>query len=637
MLASGVWLGIAHAAVPVEDFAKHSEISDIALSPTGDYVALAVPTQNGTETQLQIIKLDANGATQVLRFGKMNHVTDLIWTADDRITVARARMEPLKAAPYSLGELISSDISGKDQETLFAYLPDDGSIRGRRKDTGFAWVAKVLDNEPGKALVGYRCWDCGPEPDSVIFKVDTASGERQEVERVDKTADFIFDRNGVARVMSALDDNDEPELSYRPSPTSPWQPLPQALAGYSLSHGVFDADNNTLYAVVSDKGEPGRLYRIDVSSGTRTQIAGRDDVEVAYTVRAGRNGVPFAVVYNASKPSVQYLDPKSEWAKLHAGLMQQFKGQMVNLLDFTRDSGTVLFSTYSDRSPTAYYLVDRKASRITLVAETRPWIKPEQMSPTTPVEFKSRHGETIYGFYTASGTGPKPMVVLPHGGPHGPYDIWGYNADVQFLASRGYSVLQVNFRGSGGRGKAFERLGYRQWGGKMMDDIADGVHWAIEHKLADPNRVCSFGASYGGYASLMQQVRYPELYKCAIGYVGVYDLRTMYTAGDIKSSKSGRRYLERVLGSDEKELDAQSPARLIGKIKAPVFLVQGRDDFRVPMEQFNALEKAFKGAGIHVETQVVDGEGHGFYDPKNRAELYRRMEAFLGAHAPASN
>lgn len=636
LLASGILLGSAQAAVPVEDFARHSEINGVALSPSGDYVALAMPTPNGSETQLHIVDLGGKGKSSILRFGKMNHVTGVIWSADDRVTVSRGKMEPLRAAPYSMGELMSSDISGKDQEILFAYIRDDGNIRGRRKDQGYAWVAKVLDHEPGKVLIGYQCWNCGSEPDSVIFKVDTASGQREEVERVKKLADFVFDHQGVARVMWTADDNDEPETSYRPEPTSPWLPLPRNLVGYSLSDGVFDTDNNTLYAVVSDKGEPGKLYRINLRDRTRTQLAGRDDVEIAYTMRAGRNGIPFAVVYNASKPSVQYLDPKSEWAQLHAGLMQRFPGQMVNLLDFTRDGKKVLFSAYSDRHPVAYYLVDRVALQIALVAETRPWINPEQMSATTPVEFKTRDGKTLYGFHTAAGTGVRPMVVLPHGGPHGPYDSWGYEPDVQFLASRGYSVLQVNFRGSGGRGKAFERLGYRQWGGQMMDDIADGVQWAIDSRLADPNRICTFGASYGGYASLMQQVRYPELYKCAIGYVGVYDLHTMYTAGDIKSSERGRRYLERVLGPDDKELDAQSPAKQIDRIKSPVFLVQGRDDQRVPMEQFRALEKAFKSAGIPVETQVVDGEGHGFYDPRNRAELYRRMEIFLQTHAPTS-
>ena len=252
------------------------------------------------------------------------------------------------------------------------------------------------------------------------------------------------------------------------------------------------------------------------------------------------------------------------------------------------------------------------------------------LAPTRPISFQARDGLTLHGLYTATpGNGPKPLVVMPHGGPHGPYDSWGYDADAQFLASRGYGVLQVNYRGSGGRGREFMESGYREWGGKMQDDIADGVRWAIGQELADPERICTYGASYGGYAAMMQPIRYPELYKCAIGYVGVYDLEVMKKEGDITDSESGRRYLDRALGSDPAQLKAWSPAQNVDKIGIPVFLVQGSVDKRVPMEQFDALRKAFEARGIPVETLVAKDEGHGFYEPRNRAELYRRMEAFL--------
>ncbi len=224
---------------------------------------------------------------------------------------------------------------------------------------------------------------------------------------------------------------------------------------------------------------------------------------------------------------------------------------------------------------------------------------------------------------------PVYQEAVEKGGPHGPYDTWGYDSDVQFLASRGYAVLQVNYRGSGGRGRAFMERGYGEWGGKMQDDIADGVRWAIDEGLVDADRICTYGASYGGYAAMMQPIRYPALYKCAIGYVGVYDLEVMKQEGDITDRASGRRYLDRVLGTDTARLKAWSPAQNVDSITIPVLLVQGNIDKRVPMEQFDALRKAFEARGVPVETLVARGEGHGFYKPENRAELYRRMEAFL--------
>lgn len=622
-----------YSQVPsARDFARHSEVYEVALSPDGKHVAMTVPTDDNRETQLSITSLDGSGQTQKLRFGNQEHVSDIVWTADDRVTLARARNMPLQPMPYSLGQLFSTDITGKDQEVLFGYFRNKGLATARRKDEGFASLAKVLDDEPGSALVWFTCWDCGERPDTVVYKVDTRTGNRQEVERVKDSAQLYFDQTGRARVMVGRDDNDEPTVSYRRTPTADWTPMPAPLVGYNMSYTHFDTSASKATALVSDKGEAPTWYQLDLDSSTRSPIDHRPGFDAAYVPHAGRNGPPIAVISVASKPSVQHLDPTSEFSKLHAGLMKAFPAQIIDFDDFSRDNRKVLFRVFSDRQPIKWYLIDRDNNKIQLVAESMPWIKADQMASVTPIEFKSRHGETLYGFITSKGAGPRPMVVMPHGGPHGPYDSWGFDPHAQFLASRGYAVLQVNFRGSGGRGSNFIKSGYREWRGKMQDDIADAVRWSIDNKVADPARICTFGASYGGYAALMQPLRFPELYKCAIGYVGVYDLTVMKKEGDITQSKDGRRYLDRVLGKDDGQLKAWSPAQNVDAIKVPVFLVQGDADRRVPMPQFNALKNAFAARGIPVETMVAAGEGHGFYSAKNRELLYQRMEAFLDKH-----
>ncbi len=626
----------ASAQVPAGDFARHAEVFSASLSPSGEYIALAMPNEGGMETQLQIVRLDGSGDTQILRFGRQQHVTDLVWSDDEQIVVSRAKMEPLEARPYSYGELMSSDVAGRTQETLFAYVPDNGNKRGRRKDRGFATVVKVLDAEPGKVLVDFTAWPTSRGDDDLttsIYEVDTRTGHRELVEQTPETAVFQFDHSGKARLKTTTDDNGDPVLAYRPTPASDWMPVPATLAGYDMDLIHVMADDNTAYATIVDKGEPSQLYRVDLAKGTRQRLAGRDDVAIAGILHAGHDGAPFGVTYDEDKPSVEYLDPASEWAQLHVGLLKAFPGQMVSLLDWTRDDRKVLFMAWGDRHPGAYYLFDRDQGKVQLVNELMPWIDATAMSPSRPVSFQSRDGLVLHGFYTApQAGGARPLVVMPHGGPHGPYDSWGFDSDAQFLASRGYAVLQVNYRGSGGRGMDFMRSGYREWGGKMQDDVADGVHWAIEQGLADPQRICTYGASYGGYAALMQPIRYPELYKCAIGYVGVYDLEVMKAEGDINDRRSGRSYLERVLGTDAAQLKAWSPAQNADKIQVPVLLAQGSIDQRVPMEQFDALKKAFAARGVEVESMVAQGEGHGFYKPENRAELYRRMEAFLDRH-----
>lgn len=635
-LMAGTVAAPCQAQVPsAEDFARHAEISGVSLSPSGKYVALAVPSAKGSETQLQIVPLDGTGKTQTLRFGNQQHVSDIIWSDDEQLVVSRAKMEPLHARPYSYGELMSSDIRGKGQDTLFGYMPDDGTRSGKRKDQGFASVSRVLEDEPGKVLVEFTCWrnTCGEESPTVVFKVDTLTGNRKQIERSSQPASFYFDRSGRPR-LRIIEQDGKPVLHYRPAKDDAWLPVPASLAGYSMDSLRFDHDNDSAYALISDQQEPAQLYKLSFSTGKRTLLIGREDAAVGRLLAAGPNDIPFGVVFDSDKPAIRYVDQGSEWVKLHAGLLKAFPGQMVDILDRSRDGNTLLFYAWSDRSPGAYYLLHRETNQVQLINEAMPWIKAEAMASTRPIEFRSSDGLKIFGFFTAPNgkAGPLPTIVMAHGGPHGIYDTWGYDADAQFLASRGYGVLQVNFRGSGGRGAKFERLGYRQWGGKMMEDIADGVRWAIEHKLTDPARICTYGASFGGYAAMMNPIRNPGMYKCAIGYVGVYDLQVMHKEGDINDTKLGRSYLDRVIGTDPAELAANSPASNVQKIQVPVLLVQGTLDRRVPMDQFNALKKSLEKSGVAMQTLVVKGEGHGFYDPVNRAELYRTMETFLDKH-----
>lgn len=617
------------------DFARNAEVYGVSISPDGKHVAMAIPSADGLETQLHIVPLDGNGEAQALRFGAQNHVTGVVWSDNDQVVAARARMEPLRAVPYSRGELVSSRIDGKNQDTLFAYVPDNGNRTGKRKDQCFASIARVLRKEPGMIIVECDSWLQTPNDkgSTAIYKVDTRTGNRREIERSAESATFAYDQSGIARLRQTSDDNDDPVNYYRPTADSAWTPVPRSLAGYNIWLSRVEEDGNTAYALISDKDEPAQLYKVDLAKGTRVRLGGRDDMEIGGIMYAGRSGAPFGVSYDEGKPSFVYFDPASPWAKMHAGLLKSFSGNLVSILDYAQDENKVLFYVHGDRNPGAYYILDRAANKVQLINQAKPWINAASLSPTTPVNFTTRDGLVLHAFYTGPATaGPKPLIVMPHGGPHGPYDQWEYNSDAQFLASRGYGVLQVNYRGSGGRGRKFEESGYREWGGKMQDDLADGVKWAIANKVADPNRICTYGASYGGYAALMQTVRYPELYKCAIGYVGVYDLQVMKKKGDIPGRKTGRRYLDRVLGTDDAQLVAWSPAQNVDKVKVPVFLVQGNIDQRVPMAQFNALKSAFESSGVTVQTMVAQGEGHGFFKPENKAELMRRMEAFLAKY-----
>ncbi|MCC8362194.1 S9 family peptidase [Lysobacter sp. A6] len=626
--------------IPVTDFAKYADLDEVALSPTGEYIALAVPSVDGKETNLQIVKLADGSTVKTLRFGQESHVMGVTWTDDDQITVARAKRYPGEEFLRNTGQLMATNLTGDKQRTLFAYVLDDGTKRGRNKDLGSAYLEKVLDKEPGKVLVNFYCWemDCGEDGDTVVFKVDTRTGTRQEVERIkdgDVSSSLVFDTDGIARIAYSEESDGTPKLSYRATATSAWAPLPKSIAGYHLVGGVFAEDNNTLYARVSDEGEATQLYKIDVAAGTRTKMVNREGVNVGTIMTATRKEVPFGVTYTSPSPAVQYFDNNSEWAKLHNALLQRFKGKMVYFLDFTRDDSKVLFWTSGDRDMGNYYVLDRaNGNKITQVGARAPWFEGKALAAMKPIEFTTRDGVKLYGYYTApvgGGAGPKPLVVMPHGGPFAVFDAWGFDRDVQFLASRGYGVLQVNYRGSGGRGHKFIQQAYKEWGGMIQNDITDGVKYAIDQKLADPDRICMYGGSFGGYSALMQPILNPGMYKCAIGYVGVYDLPLLNSSKE-SEDESVERFFLRSLGTDAASLGKLSPAKRAGEVKVPVMLVHGKADGNVGMNQFRAMDGALKDAGNPAETFLGAGEGHGFSNPENIAELYRRMEAFLDKH-----
>lgn len=221
------------------------------------------------------------------------------------------------------------------------------------------------------------------------------------------------------------------------------------------------------------------------------------------------------------------------------------------------------------------------------------------------------------------------MVVVPHGGPYEIIDAWGFDTGAAVLASQGFAVLRVNFRGSGGYGRDFVEKGFRQWGRAMQDDVTDATRWAIAEGIAAADRICIYGASYGGYSALMGAVREPRLYRCAAGYAAPYDLAKMYKWGSIRRSDLGLNYLERVLGKDKAELAANSPAQQASTIVIPILIAHGRLDARVGVEHSQAMAKILRKGGAGVDYIEYPNEGHGLAIDEDEADFYGRLLAFL--------
>jgi len=289
--------------------------------------------------------------------------------------------------------------------------------------------------------------------------------------------------------------------------------------------------------------------------------------------------------------------------------------------------------TYSDSAPVNYfYFKSEQLKNGSFILSSRPKLDPKKMASTESMDIPMRDGTIIHAYLTwpnVESSEKLPVVVVPHGGPHGIRDYWGFDWEIQLLASRGYSVLQVNFRGSGGFGEAFEQAGHGQWGALMQDDITDATNWLIEQKIADPKRICIFGASYGGYAALMGVIREPKLYRCAIGTMGVYDLPLMFKEGDIADRESGLVYLRKVLGEDLASLINRSPVHNVNKIEAKLLLIHGKQDKRAPIEHAQNLMSALDKSNKPYQWLEIWNEGHGFSYLNNRNKMYSKVLDFL--------
>ena len=338
-----------------------------------------------------------------------------------------------------------------------------------------------------------------------------------------------------------------------------------------------------------------------------------------------------AAHYTTWKREQHFFD--SEYEKIIQDIESKIPNKEVGISSENREEDIFIVYAYSDRSPSIYYLYDVKTKKLGKIANPRPWIKEKEMAEMKPISYTSRDGLKIQGYLTLpKGSSGKnlPLVVNPHGGPWW-RDSWWYNSEVQFLASRGYAVFQMNFRGSTGYGKKFWMASFKQWGKTMQDDITDGVQYLIDQGIADKSRVAIYGGSYGGYAVLAGLAFTPDLYACGVDYVGVSNLFTFINSIPPYWEPMREQIYEEV-GHPEKDkelLTEASPFFHVDKIKAPLFVVQGAKDPRVKKAESDQIVQALESRRVKVPYLVKDNEGHGFRNEENRLEFYYLMEAFL--------
>lgn len=604
----------AATLIPLEDFFKNPEKSAYSLSPDGQYLAYLAPYKNRKNIFVQQVGSDQSQ--------RVTNVTDrdlsgFFWANNERLMYIR-------------------DFGGDENFHLFSVTREGED----EKDlTPFEGVrVEIIDDLPEDDL--HLIISTNQRNAQVYdpYRLNINTGElTQLAENPGNISAWITDHQGRLRIATATDGVNT-SILYRPTEKDAFETVLSTSFKETVYPLYFDFDDSeTVYALSNLGRDKVAIVKMNIRTGEETElIYEHPDVDVTYLSYSRKRKVPTTITYTTWKRQHRFLDKTVE--ALYQRLHRDLGNYEVAITSTNEAEDKFIVRTYSDRSMGAYYFYELESDQLTHITDVSAWLEEEELAVMKPISYQSRDGLTIHGYLTLPkrGTGKNlPVIVNPHGGPWA-RDVWAFNPEIQFLANRGYAVLQMNFRGSTGYGRKFLEASYKQWGLSMQDDITDGVNWLIEQGIADPARVAIYGGSYGGYATLSGITKTPDLYACAIDYVGVSNLFTfMQTIPPYWELY--REMLYEMVGNPDDETDslqmrATSPVFHVDKIKVPLLIAQGAKDPRVNQDESDQMVEALKKRGVTVEYLLKENEGHGFRNEENRFEFYKVMERFLGQH-----
>lgn len=626
---------LADELIPVEDFFRFNEFSQPQLSPSGEYLAIIHQNEEGARN-LVVMDLDESAAHAVTSF-EVGGVGAFLWLTEERLMFS--------------GQADTEAAGARAGATVGVYTINRDSSDARQLehlDNRFAGIADRVLDDPD-VIIGYGADNRGY---SDMVRVNARTGRSVGYEEnPHQFFEWYLDQDGVARAATNhIVGERRFQLMYRDDADSEWRVVMEYDAEFlddrDLHVHGFDVDN--LHLLVRSRIGRDRYaaYRLNPETGELGEPIAEDptfDIDtIVFTNAVHEGGRPAYAWSAADVPRKWYID--RDWGEIQAMVDGAFPETYNSIVDANLEETRFIVSARNSQIPTKYYLLDLEAGRVKYLVDSRGWIDPTEMGEQRPIVYAARDGLEIHGYLTLPAgyqDGDRvPLIINPHGGPYDVRDDWGWSQEPQFFASRGWAVLQPNFRGSGGRGKAFQVNAYQQWGLEMQDDITDAVHWAIEQGYADPDRICIYGASYGGYATLMGLIETPDLFQCGVNYVGVTSLYDIYE-DDTRISANGIRdtfmietmidYLG-VPGDNEARYRQTSPIYRVAEIEDPIFVIHGRLDRRVQVDQYYRLLRELDAQDKEYQSLLREWEGHGFLSRDNARELYGQMEEFLGRY-----
>jgi dipeptidyl aminopeptidase/acylaminoacyl peptidase len=642
------------AATPpaVESFFSRASISAVQLSPDGRYAAFRI--NNGTERDgLAVVNLESNAVNGVARFSDVD-IGQFQWVNNQRLVFDTVDRNQAPGAVHYAPGMYAANRDGSDLRQLVeraTYARDTTGTNIRARVLPYNTYLLPQDGAQNSDSVYVRRANFNEVRNEVksydLLRLNTVTGAVETLGRPGDVQDWLLDQDGVPR-LAVTEEAGRSALHYLDPAHNNWRQL-ASFATYGLTSGVFHpvgfGANGKLYVTAQAGADKRSLRTYDLAS---SQLDKEALIELADYDFSGElvysQGRMLGVELLSDARGMTWLDPAM------AKVQQAVDALLPNTSNLLRppkqpQSPWVLVSAFSDKQPVLYLVYNTETKVLNKLGSAHPAIDPARMAQQDLHRVKARDGLVIPTWLTLPKGSEKqakpqlPMVVLVHGGPFVRGEEWGWDAQAQFLASRGYAVLQPEFRGSTGFGARHFRAGWKQWGLAMQDDVADATRWAVAQGIADPKRICIAGASYGGYATLMGLVNDAQLYRCGVSWAGVTDLAMLAGQGNRFVSDMGDSYrqfgLPVLVGDPVRDADrfkATSPLQQAGRVTRPVLLAHGSADRRVPIAQAKAFYNAVKAGNPEAELVIYDDEGHGWSLPQTQFDFWGRVETFLNKH-----
>lgn len=645
-LAFSVLCGFtAHASAPpsIEDFASRPRLEDVSISPDGRYLAM-IQTQDGKG--IAVVSDRQAGPGQLLRAVLSEpehfHFTWCHWATNSRLLCGLIGMTK-DTVVYAVTRLVAVDADGKN---MLVLLQNSFEAQGQFQD-------RVLN------------WNPGP-PNTVLVEADEGMSSEQLANGVQVIGNVgthalpaVFELNVVTGRLSIrqhardpirhwiTDKRGEVRLGWGMSGTSIsyWARLEGEAAWRRLTKFEIFSRENHFEPIAISAEDPDTAYAFGPSEGRKAvwliDLKDKDDPRLVFSHPVvdvtspilGSNGRLIGVRYDNGNPMMYYTDDPIR--ELMGAVQKLYPGQFLTLHGHSHDDKTFVIRSMSDVEAPAYLVFDGNTQRIVKMGAAYPGRDSSTLAPMRTISYPAGDGVRIPG-YLSTPVGAQashlPLIVMPHGGPIA-RDYWGYFFLREFLVSRGYAVLQMNFRGSGGYGDDWFFAAHQDWGGLTYDDVVDGARWAVQQGIADPERVCIVGWSFGGYVALLGAQRNPELFHCAIDIAGVSDLSLLI---DERHFTLNAETVKKQIGLDREKLQRDSPHLHAADFKVPLLMLQGKMDAQVPFEQSEVMDQALTRAHIPHRFVVVPDADHQFSRVKDRTILLQETEAFLREHLPVA-